>query len=253
MAIEKIIKGRKYRKYNKVWVSPDGNCVEVDCIMKIGFSEIPSTKPAKIHTDKNCERYVKVKQRNRFCNILIKNAVYTCFCSPIPNNGKEYVVYYKDDNKNNLNYTNLDIKEVVKTTRHTTADKVKLTNGLTVTKCSEVFHGKNKEYICDCVGDADTDLLRCIRPHVSDPNKMSGHLFVDDLMDAAGYVAGEKYDFTNPVILHKDNNPMNFNSDNLEWVEAADPRYMEYQEKFEEWRCQRNAALNVGKPLPPNW
>lgn len=219
MTIEKIIKGRKYRKYNKVWVSPDGNCVEVDYIMKIGFSEIPSTKPAKIHTDKNGERYVKVKQRNRFCNILIKNAVYTCFCSPIPNNGKEYVVYYKDGNKNNLNYTNLDIKEVVKATRHTTADKVKLTNGLTVTKGGEVFYGKNKEYISDSVGDADTDLLRCIRPHVSDPNKMSGRLFMDDLMDATGYVAGEKYSLKSPVILHKDYDPMNFSGDNLEWVE----------------------------------
>lgn len=119
-----------------------------------------------------------------------------------------------------------------------------MNNGLTVTKDGRIFKGKQEVHISDCIGDADTDLMSCILPHVSDPNKMSGHLFMDDLMDTAGYVDGEKYDFTNPVILHKDNDPMNFCSDNLEWVEAADPRYIEYQEKFEEWKHQRNLELN---------
>ena len=73
---------------------------------------------------------------------------------------------------------------------------------------------------------------------------MSGHLFVDDLMDASGSVDGEKYDLSNAVILHKDYDPMNFSCDNLELVEAADPRYIEYQEKFEEWKHQRNLVLN---------
>lgn len=244
MATEKTINGRKCKCHNGIWVTADGKHVAVDTIWKTAFSEILSTKPATVHTDKNGEKYVRRKIRGKFYNIYIKDAVYACFCSPIPNNGKEHVVYYKDGNKNNLNYTNLDIKEVVKTTRHTTADKVKLTNGLTVTKGGEVFHGKNKEYICDCVGDADTDLLRCIRPHVSDPNKTSGHLFMDDLMDTAGYVDGEKYVLKSPVILHKDYAPMNFSSDNLEWVEAADPRYIEYLERFEEWQHQRNIELN---------
>ena len=112
------------------------------------------------------------------------------------------------------------------------------------TKGGEVFYGKDKEYISDCVGDADTDLLRCILPHVSDPNKMSGHLFVDDLMAAAGYVNGEKFSLKSPVILHKDNNPTNFNSDNLKWVESTDPRYIEYQKKVKEWKHQRNLELN---------
>lgn len=74
-----------------------------------------------------------------------------------------------------------------------------------------------------------------------------------DLMNAAGYVGGEKYDLTSPVILHKDNIPTNFNSSNLEWVEAIDPGYLEYQKRFEEWQRQRNIELNSGKPLPPGW
>ena len=253
MAKEKIINGRLYRNYNGIWVTADGKYVAVDITRKVGFSEIPSTKHAKVHTDKNGEKYVRRKIRSKFCNIYIKNAVYACFCPPVPNNSKEYVVYYKDGNKNNLNYTNLDIKEVVKVTTFTKANKVKLNNGLTVTKDGRIFKGKQEVHISDCIGDSDTDLMRCIRPHVSDPKKMFGRLFMDDLMDAAGYVAGEKHDLNNPVILHKDNDPMNFRSDNLEYVEATDTRYIDYQEKVKEWMHQRNVELNQGKPLHPGW
>ena len=83
MATEKMIKGRRCRSYNGVWVSADGNCVEVDTIWKTGFSEIPTTKPAKVHTDKNGEKYVKRKMRNSFYNVYIKDAVYACFCPPM--------------------------------------------------------------------------------------------------------------------------------------------------------------------------
>ena len=46
MATEKIIKGKRYKRYNGIWVTADGKYVEVDTIWKTGFSEIPSTKPA---------------------------------------------------------------------------------------------------------------------------------------------------------------------------------------------------------------
>ena len=253
MATEKIIKGKRYKRYNGIWVTADGKYVEVDTIWKTGFSEIPSTKTATVHTDKNGEKYVRRKIRGKFYNIYIKDAVYACFCSSVPNNGKEYVVFYKDGNKNNLNYTNLDIKEVVKVTTLTTANKVKLNNGLTVTKDGRIFKGKQEEHISDCIGDADTNLLRCIDPHVSDPNRMFGRLFIEDLMAAAGYVDGDKYSLKSPVILHRDNNPTNFQSDNLEYVEATDTRYIEYQKKVKEWKHQRNVELNPGRALHPGW
>ena len=253
MATEKTINGRKCKCHNGIWVTADGKYVAVDTIWKTAFSEIPSTKPATVHTDKNGEKYVRRKIRGKFYNIYIKNAVYACFCPPVPNKSKEYVVYYKDGNKNNLNYTNLDIKEVVKVTTHTTANKVKLNNGLTVTKDGRIFKGKQEVHISDCISDADTNLLRCIEPHVSNPNRMFGRLFMDDLMAAAGYVNGEKFSLKSPVILHKDNNPTNFNSDNLEWVESTDPRYIEYQKKVKEWKHQRNVELNPGRPLHPGW
>lgn len=72
-------------------------------------------------------------------------------------------------------------------------------------------------------------------------------------VDIAGYVSGEKNDFKNPVILHKDNDPMNFHSDNLEYVEDTDTRYIEYKKKQNEWKHQRNIELNPGRVLHPVW
>lgn len=255
MAKEEIINGKRCRRYNaaKLWVSEYGDYVAVESFQKIAFSKVPIKRATKIHIDSNGERYVKVKIRGKSYTVFLKDAVYACFCPPKPNDGKTYEVYYKDGNPANLYYKNLGLREVKQVTPHTTAASVKFTNGLTITSGGEVLKNGVKVPICDCIGDADTDLMRCIRPHVSDPNKMSGRLFIDDLMAAAGYVACEKYDLKDPVILHKDNDPMNFSSDNLEWVECNGPRYIEYQKRFEEWKHKRNVELNPGKPLPPGW
>ena len=87
MATEKIIKGKRCRKYNiaKLWVSEDGKYAAVDSIMKNCFSDVPYKRSVKIHLDSNNERYVRIKIRNKFYNIYIKDAVYTCFCPPTPN------------------------------------------------------------------------------------------------------------------------------------------------------------------------
>ena len=47
-------------------------------------------------------------------------------------------------------------------------------------------------------------------------------------MDIAGYVNENKDRFEHPVILHRDNDWLNFDSDNLEWTDINDPRYKEY-------------------------
>ena len=94
--------------------------------------------------------------------------------------------------------------------------------------------------------------MRCIDPYVSNPEGR-GKLWMDDLMAIAGYVSGERYSLGNPRVLHKDYNPTNFDSSNLEWVESTDARYIEYQKKVEEWKHQRNIELNPGRPLHPVW
>ena len=254
MATEEMINGKRCRRYNiaKLWVSEDGKYVAVDSIMKTCFSDVSYKRVVKIHLDSNNERYVRIKIRNRFYNIYIKDAVYTCFCPPAPNDGRKYVVQYKDGDSANLHYKNLELKQLQLVTRHTSAASVKLSNGLKITSKGEVFYGKNKEFISDCVGDADTDLMRCIDPYVSNPEGR-GKLWMDDLMAIAGYVSGERYSLGNPRVLHKDYNPTNFDSSNLEWVESTDARYIEYQKKVEEWKHQRNIELNPGRPLHPGW
>lgn len=240
MAKEKVIKGKRCRYYfdGYIWISDDGTVVAVK-------SNTGSWKYLEIKTDGHEEKYVNTGYKI----IYVKKAVFTCFCHCDDHNKTQ--IWYKDGNPANLHYTNLVAREP--RTYHTTAPSFKLTNGLTVASNGEVHNNGGLVPICDCIGDADTGLMRCIRPHISDPNKMSGRLFMDDLMATAGYVSGEKYALKNPVILHKDNNPMNFSSDNLEYVEDTDTRYIEYKKKKDEWMHQRNIDLNPGKQLPPGW
>ena len=47
-----------------------------------------------------------------------KDAVYTCFCPPAPNDGSRYVVQYKDGNPANLLYKNLELKQLQPVARH---------------------------------------------------------------------------------------------------------------------------------------
>jgi hypothetical protein len=71
--------------------------------------------------------------------------------------------------------------------------------------------------------------------------------FVEDAMAAAGYVDGNKLQFKNPVILHKDGDYMNCSSDNLRWCDASDERYIEYYNKTVD---TQNA---LGRQYNSNW
>ena len=72
-------------------------------------------------------------------------------------------------------------------------------------------------------------------------------------MSACGFVQGDDAGLQNPVILHRDMNYMNFASDNLEWIEKDDPRYLAYQTKITQDRQARDKEMNGDKPRPPQW
>lgn len=119
-----------------------------------------------------------------------------------------------------------------------TDKQVKLDNGLTVTKSGKVYKGKNICKVGNCIGDGDLDMVVPIEPFVEYDEKIPKwkrtvrkRKRMDDLMDEAGYVNGNKKQFRNPVILHKDNDWMNFDSGNLEWTDKSDPRYKEYHNR----------------------
>ena len=248
---EKQIKGTRCRFYGfgQFWVGENGKVVAVNSRQKIAFSEIPTTKVIDIKTMKDGEHYVTVKG----AKYLIRNAVYRCFCY-WPKDGKDYEVVYKDGNKDNLHYKNLDLKEkdyIPPTV--TTKDKVKLNNGLTITKEGEVYQGKKKVDIHDFIYDSDVDLFCCINPYVSNPKESRQRISVEELMDTAGYIHGDKKAFKMPGVLHRDNDPYNCKSDNLEWVDSTDSRYQEYEQARKEYRHNRNVELNPNKPLHPGW
>ena len=232
MATEKTIKGKRSRYYKDgyIWVSADDT-------MAAAKQKNGSWKYFDIKTDANEEKSVDTGYKV----LYIKKAVFTCFCYCDDPNKTQ--IWYRDGNPANQNFTNLVAR--LPRTYHTSAATFKLINGLTIANGGEVLKNGVKVPICDCIGDADTDFMRCISPHVSNPEGR-GKLWMDDLMAAAGYVAGEKYNFSNPVILHKDNDPMNFHNYNLEYVEATDARYKKYQKRVEEWKHQRNIELFEG-------
>ncbi len=247
---EKQIKGIRCRYYNfgKFWVGENGKIVEVDHEHKIGSTYIPTTKKVNIKTNPDGEHYVKVHGKIFF----VKNAVYRCFCF-WPKDGKDYEVDYKDGNKNNLHYKNLElkIKQYVPPTVNT-ANSTKLKNGMSITKNGEVYQkDETKEPISDNMHNDDIDCFVYIGPHC----RLTGlkRISVEEMMDIAGYVHGDKRILKDPVILHRDNDPNNCESDNLEWVERNDQRYIDYEAARKIFRHNRNAELNPNKHLPPGF
>ena len=97
------------------------------------------------------------------------------------------------------------------------------------------------------------DLHDCIRPHIKTGMLSNKRVFIDDLMDVAGYVQGDDAILNNPVILHRDYDRMNFSSNNLEWVESTDIEYQKYMEKQKNDIHKRRIELNPGLELPSYW
>lgn len=77
----------------------------------------------------------------------------------------------------------------------------------------------------------------------------------DEYMEKAGYVNGDKDSLKSPVILHRDFDVSNYHSDNLEWVESDDPRYIEYDTKRKERQKKliKQHNQDLGYLIPSSW
>ena len=132
--------------------------------------------------------------------------------------------------------------------------KVKTPYGeLTVQDNGEVYQNGKKLNQHDEMYDADTDLSVCIGPYVNVYAKgslYSKRVHMDDLMDKAQYVQGNKSGMKNPAILHKDHDRNNYASNNLEWVEKDSPEYAAYRKDEVEQIKKRNDELNPRKAFP---
>ena len=239
MKSEETRNGVRIRKHYKTStkISEDGLIVEKEFIDKEDGGKLKKYSP-KINIDSEGLRYIENKQYGR---VYIQDLVAECFCPPKPNDGKDYVLVHKDGNLLNDHYWNLEWRERKLAYPHVQArtdEQVKLDNGIVVKKTGKVYHHGKVCQTGNASGSSDVDMVIPIEPFVEYDVKNRTWKNIerksrkmDDLMDEAGYVNGNKKQFRNPVILHKDNDWMNFDSGNLEWTDKSDPRYKDYHNK----------------------
>lgn len=252
--------GKRMRPYYRIpglSVSEDGKTVLRQYEKDYGSSILPKRPPKKLTIQKVTNGYPYVNTWD-YGSLMIDELVATCFCPPCP--GSDYELVHKDGNSGNCHYQNLEWRKkqpVQQSTQHTTAKSIKLPNGLTVHRNGNVYDKKEKLTMSISHFDRDTGLEWSHTPKVyyfrlNRWNRMERKTCdMDALMAAAGYVAGERSDFTNPRILHKDNDWLNFKSDNLEWCDQSDPRYNDYIRKQTEAMNAWNKANN--KDFPDDW
>lgn len=239
MKNEEIRNGVRIRKHFKTStkVSEDGLFVEKEFIDHEDGNKLKTYNP-KIHVDGKGLRYIENKKAGK---VYIQDLVADSFCAPKPNDGNYYVLVHKDGNLQNDNYKNLEWRLATSAYPATTAktvDKVKLTDGLEIGKDGKVYQDGKKLAVGNSISDPDLDMIVPIEPYVEYERRNERwkrterkRIKVDDLMDIAGYVDGNKNRFKDPVILHKDNDWLNFDSDNLEWTDRSDPRYKKYHNR----------------------
>lgn len=245
MAKEIIINGKPYRYYiaGRIYVAEDG-------LEAYKSDNTGTIKRLYVQTKPNGYKYI-LDGKNL---ISMAGAVITCFCPPKPNDGKKYFIEHIDGNPSNCNKRNL--KWSLQHYQQTTAESVKLKRGtdeIIVKQDGTILLNGQKETICDYQYDSDINLHDCIRPHIKTGVLSNKRVFIDDLMDVAGYVQGDDAILNNPVILHRDYDRMNFSSNNLEWVESTDIEYQKYMEKQKNDIHKRRIELNPGLELPSYW
>lgn len=246
MPLEKTIRGKRCRVYHEgymwIWIADTGDfAAHYDA----GGRYHGSFRIMKQHIGP----FIVDKFGNR---ILIVRAVMASFGPTAPTDGKRYTIGFKDGNQYNCDYRNLEWVEYHY--KHTTLPKVRIYCAgefVEVYSTGKIKVGGQEEYPIDYHFDPDMDLFSARSVLEVKINKQN--VKVDKLMRAAGYVQGDDAVLKQPVILHRDMDYKNFASDNLEWVEETDQRYLDYCKKREAERQARTAALNKGRQVPDYW
>lgn len=247
---------RQYFSAPGIYVSEDGRTVIRYYESDLGSSIMPKRPPKRltVRVDTNGRSYVSTRDYGR---LMVEILVATCFCPPCPTPKNNYELVHRDGNLQNCHYKNLEWRKkqpMPQVTIHTTAKSVKLANGLTVHQDGSIYDGKEKLIREISLYDSDTDLFWSIQPRITyyrenkwkrDDRKRAT---IDSLMAEAGYVAGERSQYKDPVILHKDMDWLNVDSSNLEWCDASDQRYKDYIKKQKEDMNEWNKANNKDFP-----
>lgn len=244
----KTIKGQlcQWSRSYGIWVSKDGTIAAMPVKGKKGkYKSLP----------------IKKDGRGSFVNhgwygrTPVDMAVAECY-GPVKPIGttKKFLLIHKDGDIYNCDSSNLEWIEYHY--QHTTANKTKVTvndTTYTVNKDGTVKKGRTPESICNSFFDGDMDLMAVVLPHICVPRKHTwapDRYNMDKLMAKAGYVQGDDAGLSKPVVLHRDNDWQNFDSDNLEWVEESDSRYQDYWAQLKKDRHAECIKQNPGKDVP---
>lgn len=244
---------RKYMKQYyaaQTWISNDGLHVERD-YKDAQTGEMKTYEP-KIKKAPNGQHFIVL---SKIGVIPIDLMVISCYCPPKPNNNKQYVIHHKDWNFKNDHYTNLEWVEDTSQYQNQKLSHLKMQwykdRHIDVKADGTIIQDKQPLHINDSFYDPDLDwTYHYTHPDVrysykdSWGNGRSAKLDVDEIMEDFGFVEGDKESFTEPVILHKNNDYLDFTPGNLEWCEKDDQRYKEYQKVAHDKKMQRDHDCN---------
>lgn len=199
-------------------------------------------------------KFVENARWNRI--VLMDIAVATCFCHH-PQIGQRMMVQHKDGDKNNCASSNLSWVPYHYQTATAPVTNLNVNKSIcTITSGGQISVDGNVVHPMYYYNDKATGLKNIQAPFVYTKAFDGVHMLrenIDDLMARAGYVNGDDANFANPVVLHKDNNWMNFVTNNLEWCDASDPRYQQYLDQRKQDMIAMFKKKNPGKNIPNGW
>lgn len=246
---DKYINNRlmRYSPRFNAWVDIQGTYVYRE------YNDPSKNGPLSIYTRADGSKYVAPKFPG-----IIEMDIFVALCwKPEPQNGKKHILIHKDGNKGNCAASNLEWKEVARFSP--TDDMREAIKGIWVKFDGTVYQDSRAKHpitVVKEVGDRDTD--RGAVP-ISEPyicyhfiNKYGRgdvkHIPMDELMDLAEFVDGDKSKLRNPKVLHKDGDYLNYSEENLEWVEEDSPEYQDYLQQKKRDLERRTIEMNPNHP-----
>lgn len=251
---------RKYlRKHfaTNIYVSNDGKHAELDIQLKTGANKVHIYD---IHKEECGRAYIVDLYKGRF---YLDFLVLTCFRGHEPQDGKKYFPYHKDGDMRNSAISNLEWREE---TPDTIAEYEKLERDawyrnrkIKATKKGIIKQETHDLPFIHYFYDADIDWTY----HKSEPwvvyeeknrwGSIEKHqISVAKVFEDFGLVNGDKSKFSTSVILHLNNDYLDYRSENLEWCDAYDQRYRDFKRISHDAVMQKDHDCNY-RLTPSEW
>ena len=246
MENERIINGKRCRLFYGLWIADTGDFV------------------ARYNEDSGCYESCTIYPTINLgaCveemdyELSFDETIADLFGPPYPHDGKSYSLIHKDGNEMNCDYRNLEWRDMEHLPRFPFHSNKAIAPKVFLRYYHWIFEVHSSGII-----KYDGKVLRQydLDPALDEPLLEicidAGYYIarVDEIMSRAGFVQGDINNFKSPVILHRDGDYKNFASDNLEWVEETDPRFIRYMEKKQQAQQARIKELIGQGLLSPDW